>query len=47
MGCSMGGIGALHLALKYPEVFSVAAPMSSKYDWERDLWASSHTGLHA
>jgi S-formylglutathione hydrolase len=28
MGCSMGGWGALHLALKYPDVFGVAAPMS-------------------
>ena len=28
MGCSMGGWGALHLALKHPEVFGVAAPMS-------------------
>jgi pimeloyl-ACP methyl ester carboxylesterase len=29
MGCSMGGTGALHLGLRYPEVFSVAASMSS------------------
>lgn len=41
-GCSMGGTGSLHLALTYPEVFSVAAPMSGLYDfehhrgWERD-----------
>lgn len=27
-GCSMGGIGSLHLALTYPETFGVAVPMS-------------------
>lgn len=31
-GCSMGGDGALYLALKYPDVFSVAAPSSAGYD---------------
>lgn len=35
-GCSMGGDGALHLALMYPEVFSVAASMSGLYDIEHD-----------
>ena len=29
MGMSMGGFGALHTALAYPEVFSKAAPLSS------------------
>lgn len=29
MGLSMGGFGALHTALAYPEVFSKAAPLSS------------------
>jgi enterochelin esterase-like enzyme len=32
-GCSMGGDGAAHLALKHPDVFSVAAPVSGPYDW--------------
>ena len=32
-GCSMGGDGAAHLALKYPDVFSVAAAISAMYDW--------------
>jgi len=31
-GCSMGGIGAVHLALKYTRVFSVAAGVSGYYD---------------
>ena len=35
-GCSMGGDGTLHLALKYPDVFSVAAPISGLYDIEYD-----------
>jgi enterochelin esterase-like enzyme len=35
-GCSMGGVGALHLGFKYPEVFSVVAANSGVYDWEHD-----------
>lgn len=35
-GCSMGGDGSIHLALKYPDVFSVAAPISGLYFYERD-----------
>lgn len=35
-GCSMGGDGAIHLALKYPAVFSVAASDSATYDWSQD-----------
>lgn len=31
MGMSMGGFGALHTALAYPEVFSKAAPLSSAF----------------
>ena len=31
----MGGDGSMHLALKYPGVFSVAAPASGRYDWAR------------
>jgi enterochelin esterase-like enzyme len=33
-GCSMGANGALHLALTYPEVFSVAAGASGGYAYE-------------
>ena len=36
MGCSMGADGALHLALKYPDVYSVAAPYSGTYDWAKE-----------
>jgi pimeloyl-ACP methyl ester carboxylesterase len=32
-GCSMGGHGAIHLALTFPDVYSVAAPMSAGYDF--------------
>ena len=32
-GCSMGGDGSIGLALKYPNVFSVAAPASGTYDY--------------
>jgi hypothetical protein len=35
-GCSMGGDGAIHLALTFPDVYSVAAPMSATYDWTPD-----------
>lgn len=35
-GCSMGGDGAIHLAFKYPDVFSVAAPVSGLYDYDRE-----------
>ena len=38
MGCSMGADGAMHLALKYPDVYSVAAPFSGTYDWAKDPW---------
>ena len=27
-GCSMGGMGSLHLALKYPDIYGVAVPMN-------------------
>ena len=43
-GCSMGGDGAAHLALKYPDVFSVAAPVSGTYDWKADpSWEITRT----
>jgi enterochelin esterase-like enzyme len=35
-GCSMGSIGSLHLAFKYPQVFSVAAGVSGYYDKNQD-----------
>ncbi len=37
MGCSMGGTGALHLGLRYPDVFGAAVSMSSiTLDLEHD-----------
>ena len=37
MGCSMGGTGALHLGLRYPEVFGAVVSMSSvTMDFEHD-----------
>ncbi|MBK9232743.1 MAG: hypothetical protein IPO15_18355 [Anaerolineae bacterium] len=36
-GCSMGGDGSMGLALKHPNVFSVAAPASGEYDFSGDL----------
>lgn len=46
MGCSMGGMGTLHLAFKYPDVFSVAAPMSAVYDWEHNSdWEAARSGF--
>lgn len=37
MGCSMGGTGALHLGLRYPDVFSTVVSMSSPtLDFEHD-----------
>jgi len=45
IGCSMGGDGAAHLALKYPDVFSVAVPMSGLYDNELDpYWEQAKEG---
>ncbi len=35
-GCSMGGDGSMGLALKYPNVYSVAAPASGTYDYSGD-----------
>ena len=35
-GCWNGGDGALHLALRYPTIFSVVAPYSAVYDWAQD-----------
>jgi enterochelin esterase-like enzyme len=46
MGCSMGGDGALHLALKYPDVFGVAAPMSAFYGWDKTpMWETARSGF--
>ena len=37
-GYSMGGYGSIHLALKYPEVFSVAVPQAGAYwTWGRNI----------
>lgn len=47
-GCSMGGDGSIHLALKYPGTFSVAAPASGTYDWARDpTWKDGTKGLES
>ena len=35
-GCSMGGDGAIHLALKYPQVYSAVAPVAATYDAAQD-----------
>ncbi len=32
-GCSMGGYGTMHLALTFPDVYGVAAPMSAPIDF--------------
>ena len=37
-GVSMGGFGALHLALNYPEVFSVVLGTAGPYDFNEDGW---------
>lgn len=42
-GCSMGGDGSMGLALKYPNVFSVAAPASGTYDFLGDMALASAT----
>ena len=42
-GCSMGGDGSMGLALKYPNVFNVAAPASGTYDYSGDLALASAT----
>jgi len=42
-GYSMGGYGAMRLALKYPDVFSVTVPQAGFYDvdtdWFKNTWA--------
>ena len=37
-GFSMGGYGSMHLALKYPEVFSVVAAHAGHYDRDTSAW---------
>jgi pimeloyl-ACP methyl ester carboxylesterase len=45
MGCSMGGEGSLRLALKYPDVFSVAVPISGLFIGERHpAWKNLSSG---
>jgi len=34
----MGGYGSMHLALKYPEVFSVVAAQAGHYDRDTSGW---------
>jgi S-formylglutathione hydrolase FrmB len=38
MGCSNGGSGAMHLALKYPDAFGAVASLSGVYDWANHPW---------
>ncbi len=38
IGCSMGGDGALHLALSFPDTFGVAVPISAGYIGELGRW---------
>lgn len=43
-GCSMGGNGALHLAFKFPDIFSTAAGVSGYYAYENHpLWEEMET----
>jgi len=51
-GCSMGGLGSLHLALKYPDVYGVSAPMSGLFfqleqdpGWQRS-WEQARSKWH-
>jgi S-formylglutathione hydrolase FrmB len=37
-GFSMGGYGSMHLALKYPEMFSVVAAHAGSYDRDTSGW---------
>lgn len=47
-GCDMGGEGALRLALKYPDVFSVAAAISGRYDYENEaIWDEARAGFRS
>lgn len=47
-GCSMGGDGAAHLALKYPDVFGAFAAVAAAYDWEHDPnWEEARQGFTA
>lgn len=46
MGCSMGGLGTLHLALKYPEVYGVAVAMSGLQLYVpelHDIWEAARS----
>ncbi|MFN8459698.1 MAG: alpha/beta hydrolase-fold protein [Anaerolineae bacterium] len=35
-GCSMGGSGAMHLALNFPDIYNVVVPISASYDLVND-----------
>ena len=46
-GHSMGGFGAMHLALKFPEVFSVAVPQAGSYNLQEiDLYLDQPVRLN-
>jgi pimeloyl-ACP methyl ester carboxylesterase len=49
MGCSMGGFGTWHLALNYPQVYGVAAPMEGRVDeqWLKDEWDVELTHMNS
>jgi pimeloyl-ACP methyl ester carboxylesterase len=48
VGCSMGGDGAAHLALKYPQVFGAFASIAGTYDWTLDPnWEVGRQGFKA
>lgn len=42
-GCSTGGDGTVHLALRYPDVYSVAASQSGLYFYDQDPWLAEGT----
>lgn len=48
-GCSMGGDGAINLAFNYPDVFSVAAPVSGAWDLDFEnepAWEDARKAYH-
>jgi S-formylglutathione hydrolase FrmB len=52
-GCSMGGMGSMHLALKYPDIYGVAVPMNGsismyepyiELEWKEELSGFNKNG---
>ena len=39
-GMSMGGFGAMRLALKYPDLFSSVVAFAGGYRWPEEIWTS-------